>query len=340
MGIRKLTVEKKMAMGGSAALLLAIVLALALGCQSKGEDATEEEGQTPENPGSSNRTESTSGETTPPSGGESLSGSITRAEDFGYIRNQNNDGVIVTYWTSSATNIIIPDTLDGLPVTGFINNLFTGRNITGVSLPDTIRQIPNAAFRGCTSLTMVKLSATLEAISNEAFYGCTRLGTIEIPASVTSIGNDAFGNCSGLTRVVIPESVRTIGNSAFSDCDKLTNVVIPATTTIGNYAFWDCDGLTSVVMTASVTTIGEGAFYSCGNLAKVTLPNSLTTLGRAAFSNCWNLIELNVPASLTTFDNRSLYRYGDIGYIFTRCHKLPLAVRAQLVAQGYNGTGF
>jgi hypothetical protein len=65
-------------------------------------------------------------------------------------------------------------------------------------------------------------------------------------------------------------------------------------------------------------------------------------LGARAFVGCWKLHTLNVPAALTTFDNRTAWyssRYNNAS-IFTGCHKIPLAARAKLEAQGYTGGGF
>ncbi len=83
-------------------------------------------------------------------------------------------------------------------------------------------------------------------ISDRAFYGCTGLISVTIPNSVTSIGS-AFWGCTGLTSVTIPNSVTSIGEYAFYGCTGLTSITIPnSVTDIGEYAFRDCTGLTDV----------------------------------------------------------------------------------------------
>ncbi len=82
-------------------------------------------------------------------------------------------------------------------------------------------------------------------IGQYAFYGCTGLTSVDIPNSVTTIGEEAFSDCTGLTSVDIPDSVTAIGWGAFSDCTGLTSITIPdSVTEIDDYAFSGCYNLT------------------------------------------------------------------------------------------------
>ena len=100
------------------------------------------------------------------------------------------------------TDIIIPGTYQGKPVTS----------------------IGEQAFDGCRGLTTVTIGSGVTSIGNWAFWGCVGLTSITIPDSVISIGNDAFDGCSGLTTVTIGSGVTTIGEGAFSGCYSLTSV--------------------------------------------------------------------------------------------------------------------
>ena len=78
-------------------------------------------------------------------------------------------------------------------------------------------------------------------IGDAAFWGCSSLTNINIPNSVTNIGDYAFGECSSLTNINIPNSVTNIGDAAFWGCSSLTNINIPnSVTNIGNEVFEDC----------------------------------------------------------------------------------------------------
>jgi hypothetical protein len=112
---------------------------------------------------------------------------------------------------------------------------------TAVYLPYTLLVIGNAAFRGCTTLTICPIPNFVHGIGSYAFYGCESLPLPTIPASVTGFGSYAFYRC-GLTKL-----------NDISTCTKLT--------TIGNRVFYYCEKLTgTITIPASVTKVGERTF--------------------------------------------------------------------------------
>ena len=161
----------------------------------------------------------------------------------------------------------------------------------------------NTLVSGCKN-TIIPNSVT--NIGNYTFYGCTGLTSITIPNSVTSIGYEAFRGCSGLTSVVIGNSVTSIGEKAFYYCQGLTSIEIPnSVTSIGNNAFYNCKGITSITIPNSVTSIGESAFYECSGLTNVTIGSSVTFIGSSAFAKCDNLTDVyclatSVPSTVPT----------------------------------------
>ncbi len=72
--------------------------------------------------------------------------------------------------------LVIPEKIDGKPVTAIADSAFAGSDLTGVSLPSGVTDIGWFAFSGCVSLM-----------------------NVSIPESVTVIGYDAFANCPKLT---------------------------------------------------------------------------------------------------------------------------------------------
>ena len=186
---------------------------------------------------------------------------------------------------------------------------FRCTNLTSVTIPNSVTSIGKSTFSYCTYLTSVTIPNSVTSIGNEAFSNCNYLTSVTIPNSVTSIGDKAFSNCTGLTSVTIPNSVTSIGNGAFSNCTDLTYVTIPnSVTSIGSKAFYYCSGLTSVTIPNSVTSIGGDAFFHCSGLTSVTIPNSVTSIGDAAFSNCTGLTSVTIPNSVTNIGRGAFHR--------------------------------
>jgi hypothetical protein len=209
----------------------------------------------------------------------------------------NNGAITITGYTGFGSTVVIPDAINGYPVTSIGSGAFVYRSdLWNVTIPNSVTNIGSAAFYDCTSLTSVTIGNGVISIGGHAFDSCTNLTSMEIPNSVTSIGWYAFYNCTSLTSVTIGTNVTSIGSDAFDSCTSLTSVTIPnSVTSIGSDAF-SSSGLTSVTIGNGVTIIGNWAFSSCTSLTSVTIPNSVTNIGYAAFSGCFGLTAINVAA--------------------------------------------
>lgn len=87
--------------------------------------------------------------------------------------------------------------------------LHVRRNMTNVTIPNTVIHIGGSAFYNCTELINVSIPNSVTTIQGGAFQNCIKLTNINIPDSVTYIGAYAFQNCSSLTTLYIPSSVIT-----------------------------------------------------------------------------------------------------------------------------------
>lgn len=224
---------------------------------------------------------------------------------------------------------------------GLSNGLFRDCvNITSVELPNTIKNIADAAFSGCTTLTNITIPYSVSNIGNMAFYSCRGLTNITIPNSVTNIGNHAFYECTGLINITIPNSVISIGQYAFSYCIRLDSISIgnSVTSIEESSTFLGCTNLSTVfiesqsvasmdnlksrfgeqvttyIIGENVTSIGNYAFSGCTGLANITIPNSVTSIGYYAFSGCSGLTDITIPNSVTSigyyaFSNCTALKY-------------------------------
>lgn len=122
---------------------------------------------------------------------------------------------IITNYSGTDKYVVIPeykviDNLDGtksvIKVTGISSTAFAGKDITGIELSDFITEIPNNAFKNCTSLESIN-AAGITKIGNNAFEGCTKLGELIIGNNITEVGNNIVSNETVLTVSAANKSV-------------------------------------------------------------------------------------------------------------------------------------
>ena len=133
---------------------------------------------------------------------------VTTAE--GYFTFDSNTKTITAYNIAGGTNVVIPETIGGVAVTSIGNTVFNGKQITNVTIPNSVTTIGNWAFSQNYSLT-----------------------SVTIPNSVTGIGERVFSH-NQLASVILPNSVTSLGVGAF-DSNNLISITIGPGVTIGNY---------------------------------------------------------------------------------------------------------
>lgn len=149
---------------------------------------------------------------------------------------KTDGGIRITGFDNTIENLVIPDTIEGVPVT----------------------VIDWYAFENCTKLKSVSIPDTVTHISRYAFVHCTSLETINMPDSLYAIEEYAFHDCPLLKGIVLPEGLNIIGDRAFSGCHSIMELTIPGSCTqIGAYAFLNCDSLDMVTVKNDTVTLGE-----------------------------------------------------------------------------------
>ncbi len=184
-----------------------------------------------------------------------------------------------------------------------------GKTATKFTIPNSVTNIGDEAFRHCDSLTSIVIPNSVTNIGNSVFESCDSLTSIVIPNSVEAIGEYAFLGCDSL-QYNIEGNLKYLGNSenpylylADTTSTNITSATINVNCRfIGNPAFYNCYNLTSIVIPNSVTSIGNSAFYNCDSLTSIVIPNSVEAIGYGAFEHCDSL-QYNLEGNLKYLGN-------------------------------------
>lgn len=121
--------------------------------------------------------------------------------DFEFKLSEDGTFIELTEYKGNAKNLVIPETIQGLPVE-VINGFSENKKIKSVVIPSSAKVIKAPGFCDCVSLEKVTL-----------------------PEGLLYIDTSAFGH-TGLTSVTLPKSLEYLG-SAFLDCNNLAEINIP-----------------------------------------------------------------------------------------------------------------
>ena len=90
-------------------------------------------------------------------------------------------GAVITGYTGAETLLVIPEELDGLPVTAIAAGAFAGCSAETVILPKSLERIEKDAFAGA-KLRELCFFDNIVYITDDCFSGCTELSTLRISA--------------------------------------------------------------------------------------------------------------------------------------------------------------
>ncbi len=240
-----------------------------------------------------------------------MSGSLVIPSTFaGYpVTSISKDGF---YSCKNITSVTIPDSVTSIGSGAFCNC----KNLSSIIIPNSVTSIGSGAFKHCSGLTSISIPNSITSISNDLFYCCTGLKSIMIPATVTSIGSWAFNACYNLTAITIPDKVTSIGDCAFRDCSGLTSFRMPSgVTVISGSTFSGCAKLVEITNLDNITSIGGYAFNACSSLKSIKLSNDVTNIGESAFQYCSSLSSIIIPEKTTRIYGYTFYGCGSLSYV-------------------------
>ena len=251
------------------------------------------------------------------------------AKAAGYSFSTYGNGLQITNFTNTdgATVINVPERIGGLKVLRIDNNAFSYnssarpklKNVTSVSLPDSVREIGESAFQFDANLTSINFPSNLEIIGNYAFAQCNSLTKAVLLDGLWKIDDAAFQSCSLLKTIRLPNSLTHLGNRVFNNCVNLTSVTIPGRVTIMGDSIFEGDiSLKEATLNNGLRYTGSGMFKNCTNLQSIELPETLSNISYGTFNNCTSLRTIMLPAATTTFT----YGNSSYGSPFDGCYAL------------------
>lgn len=239
--------------------------------------------------------------------------------------------VVTGYSDPRHTDIVIPDTHDGLPVKEIAPRaLYFHPAMRTLTIGDNVERIGAYAVSDCNKLVSVTLGDSVEIIDSGAFALSEGLTSVVIPDSVTHIGSSAFYLCEKLLSVTLGDSLEYIGADAFLRCTKLIEVVnnSPLNVGIGNTDHGSVAKYATVINRGASKLDTVDGFIFCKIGADnylvgydstsnvISLPESYKgnsyKIHDYAFYNYHDIVSVTVPESI-----------GDIGeFTFVGCYRL------------------
>lgn len=268
---------------------------------------------------------------------------LMRSGDYFYTLNADGTACIAAY-TGDGGDVVIPDALDGHVVTGIGGEAFIfADGVTTVTLPDTVTEVAETAFLGCTGLTGIRVKGehpTLATIDGVLFEMATRTllcypegrmaeiyqvpqgirsiapyafsgrGCLNVPSTNPGLaGRENYRDENGVKQVILPDSVQEIAPCAFYGNVSLTGVTIGAgVQSIGDRAFYNCDALEAVSIPGSVSSIGAEVFQDCDVLRSVSMSAGVEHIGSSTFAYCAALVEVTIGEGVTEIP-QGMFKY-------------------------------
>ena len=125
----------------------------------------------------------------------------------------------ITAYTGTAVDVIIPQTIGGVPVENISYNAFEcARNYVDSDMAT------NQKEGDCLPMRCLILPETLKSVADRTFTNCHDLETVICYAPLETTNGGVFEECKGLKTVIFVNGVRQMDNYLFNFCKNLETV--------------------------------------------------------------------------------------------------------------------
>lgn len=283
--------------------------------------------------------------------------------------------ILIEDYIGTDKNLILPEKIEGLPVTQLAERFTCTADILTVKVNDTLEEAEGLAW--CDTLEQVLADSgstryqTVDGILYDkegkqliCYPSAKKDRNYVIPKTVISdVGfHQLFLNhkylkevtftgfvpelaCAGtnIEKVTISGKISYIPDQAFAGCKKLKNVTIGGKVAyIGVGAFQGCTALTSIKLPDSLKRIWGSAFENT-SLKSVKLPKRLQTIRDYAFKNT-KIKKVTIPKSVDYIGRNAFPRKTKLKIasymkkVYNQGIRSQYGYRAYVTAKGKSGT--
>lgn len=206
---------------------------------------------------------------------------------------------------------------------------FFDKQVSNVTIPQSVTAIGMAAFAGCDQLSNFNFHEGIDSIAAYAFSG-SALSAANLPSTIKVLGTGVFSRCMNMVSASInPATPFTLSKDAFHDCRFMTALSIGSnveaiddgalsgTQRLSFLTFIDQNNIKSIGTAAflgsgitgfhfentnSLTTIKDWAFASSKQVS-ATMPSSVKEVGKGAFYYAEDLTSFVPNTSITKLDD-------------------------------------
>ena len=248
------------------------------------------------------------------------------------------------YTNSGAAEVVIPEKLngEGTPVLYADSLGMNGlKGVTTLTISKGVTHIGDQNVMSGKELTKVSLPDTLEVIGRRNFYQMDVLTEVTVPGNVAYVGSDCFSSCKALTKVTFKGVCPVFGNNVFKNASADLVVYVPSSqidaytaalpegisikssgkkvvastrkVTEKDFAFdketgtitgytgkVGCFTIPAKIGGTPVKAIGKSAFFKNPFITVVTIPEGVESIEQSAFAAPPMLSRVNFPSTLKT----------------------------------------
>lgn len=224
---------------------------------------------------------------------------------------------------SGLTDIVIPDEIDGQPVTAIARKAFMWGVMSSIVIADSVQYVGEYAFYYCGA-RRITIGASVSFVGEEVFHNCRNLQFITVSEEnpfYRSYDNALYSKdmsvlifaCNRIGKFTIPKTVQAIDEYAFNSCRDVSCFEVES----GNRCFCDLDGVIYDVshnllvraprgksgfykVREGVVGVSACAFYGCRKVTCIDFPGTLKVIGNKAFVENISLVDVSLPHSLSS----------------------------------------